>query len=522
MTLPKINPALPKPLQKAYGNFLSNRKNWIEVQENILLRILRQNANSAYGLKMDFAGISNSQQFGERIPVMEWSDMEKAMSGKRVGDPIPFLSEPISHIVPTSGTTGANKRIPYTDSFLKEYREGLLVWIADLYTRFPALNELKSFWSISPHLAKRKGEDEFPDDLFYFGEIAPWIAQTLAVGSDLTQISDFDDFMESLMTHLVCTRDLGFISVWHPSYLFNMTRLVLNKKERILHRLFDEDGKDHRAPFALEIRQESREILLSEDDPAKLFQQLWPQMQLISCWTDGQSESYVSRIAELFPSIKIQAKGLLATEGLFTLPLDQAGGPVPAFTSHFLEFLDEKDVLVPKKELETGRVYSLLLTASNGLYRYRIGDRVGIEDFYEELPVLRFVGRDQTLDLCGEKITYDFVLEKLKELFVSHQMTPSFYLFAPLSGRKLGYQLFIECSSKVPENLGKELDDMLRQNLYYDHALRAGQLQPTVIKEVDQAMMKYRNYHLSQGRLLGNLKYRNIDTGRDWEEVFNG
>lgn len=520
MTPDKINPALPAPLQKAYTRFLSNSKNWNKVQEEILLNILRRNADSEYGIQLNFAGIRDSKQFAQQVPVMEWDGMEASMRDKRVGDRSPFHSSPITHIVPTSGTIGTNKRIPYTDSFLEEYREGLLVWIADLYTRFPELTGLKSFWSVSPHLAKGKREDDFPDDLLYFGDIAPWIARTFAISSDISQISDFDAFMACMMAVLVCTRDLGFISVWHPSYLFNMAKVVVEKKQLILDHMFLEEGRSHCSGFPLKARLKTKAILLSEDDPACLFKKLWPNLQLISCWADGQAQSYISKIQALFPSVAIQAKGLLATEGIFTLPLEQAGGPVPAFTSHYLEFLDEKDKLVPKNDLELGAVYTLLLTASNGFYRYRIGDRVKIIKFYGELPVIRFVGRDQTLDLCGEKLSYAFILEKLNELFIRHKLEPDFYLFAPHSGRKLGYQLFMESSTKVPENLGKELDELLRNNLYFDHALRAGQLQATEVKEVDQAMMKYRDFHLSQGQLLGNIKYSHIATRRDWEEVF--
>ena len=53
------------------------------------------------------------------------------------------------------------------------------------------------------------------------------------------------------------------------------------------------------------------------------------------------SARFLPELRALFPGVEIQGKGLLATEGVISIPLMGRPAPVPAVTSHFLEFLDE-------------------------------------------------------------------------------------------------------------------------------------------------------------------------------------
>src|SRR5262249_11520043 len=90
---------------------------------------------------------------------------------------------------------------------------------------------------------------------------------------------------------------------------------------------------------------------------------LWPRLKLISCWTSAAAQERSQELHERFPGIAVQGKGLLATEGVVSIPLVEYGGCVPAYTSHFLEFLEDAGT-VPKlvHELEAGREYSVIIT----------------------------------------------------------------------------------------------------------------------------------------------------------------
>ena len=69
--------------------------------------------------------------------------------------------------------------------------------------------------------------------------------------------------------------------------------------------------------------------------PEKI-RQTWPRLALISCWTDAAAGQFVPEVKRMFPDVEIQPKGLLATEGFVSLPI-QAGSAL-ALRCHFFEF----------------------------------------------------------------------------------------------------------------------------------------------------------------------------------------
>ena len=93
---------------------------------------------------------------------------------------------------------------------------------------------------------------------------------------------------------------------------------------------------------------------------------LWPDLHLISCWTDGNAAPYVPALATAFPNSTVQAKGLVATEGIVSIPgRGQSGGPL-AVRSHFFEFLPQGDAqgdnTLLGHELKSGERYSVVIT----------------------------------------------------------------------------------------------------------------------------------------------------------------
>ena len=94
---------------------------------------------------------------------------------------------------------------------------------------------------------------------------------------------------------------------------------------------------------------------------------LWPRLSLLSMWTDAQAAHSVGPACHRFQGVEVQGKGLLATEGVVSLPLFGAPAPVLAVRSHFFEFLDPEHPNARPRlahELEVGRTYSVLLSTS--------------------------------------------------------------------------------------------------------------------------------------------------------------
>ena len=69
-------------------------------------------------------------------------------------------------------------------------------------------------------------------------------------------------------------------------------------------------------------KERARELAIAfEGIEEKLnFSLIWPNLSIISCWADGNSLSYAEKIAEFFPGVIVQPKGLLATEAIISFP----------------------------------------------------------------------------------------------------------------------------------------------------------------------------------------------------------
>ena len=160
----------------------------------------------------------------------------------------------------------------------------------------------------------------------------------------------------------------------------------------------------------LDLITSNLESLLSELCPARAtnlrgalaqsgevtFPTLWPALKLVSCWADKPSAQARDALLARMPGVALQAKGLLATEGVVTVPLGARRGAIAAVASHFLEFINlDSPSARPRlvHEVQEGATYSPVLTTSGGLYRYKLGDAIRCVGHTAETPHFIVEGR---------------------------------------------------------------------------------------------------------------------------------
>jgi hypothetical protein len=226
-------------------------------------------------------------------------------------------------------------------------------------------------------------------------------------------------------------------------------------------------------------------IVFQEHNPG--VKKIWPGLCLISCWKDGPSRDAALRLKSYTEGVSIQGKGLLATEGIFTIPLGKDEGFVPAFRSHYFEFKScgSEGEILGLCELEEGSEYELIITTGGGLYRYQMKDRIRVKGYWNNLPLLSFRGRSNTSDICGEKIS-----AREADLLVEHILTGlpemnscDFILSAvQLQNRRPFYAFFCFSCKKNLKDLSSGLaENFLQKNFHYQYARRLGQLGPAEI-----------------------------------------
>jgi hypothetical protein len=184
---------------------------------------------------------------------------------------------------------------------------------------------------------------------------------------------------------LLNAEDLGFLSAWCPTTLIDLVSLIEGNLEELIAALPPARATNLRGAVLA-----SDEVNIST---------LWPALVLVSCWADDASKDAAARLKALMPKASIQPKGLLATEGVVTVPIGARVGAVAAVASHFLEFIDlEAPTERPRlaHEVREDARYSPLLTTGGGLYRYQLGDRIRCVGHTGETPHFVVEGRLDT------------------------------------------------------------------------------------------------------------------------------
>ena len=209
-----------------------------------------------------------------------------------------------------------------------------------------------------------------------------------------------------------------------------------------------------------------------------------------------------------FPHATVQGKGLLATEGMVSLPLDEEGGdPVAAVGTSVLEFQNDAGRAYTCDQVTVGGEYKVLLTTSAGLYRYALGDRVRVTGFWHDAPRLHLLGRgDATSDLCGEKLTEAFVLCALRHAELMDGACP--LRLVPRTRPAPHYALLIgwNCDATRAAALAARADAALRANPQYAYARDVDQLGPIVPRSAPDLGEQLQILSLAQGQRLGDAK----------------
>jgi len=463
---------------RAYLGYRLAARNPRRAQERILFDFLRRNTNSEYGRQHRYAKIRSVAEFQDAVPIVSYDDLEPWIERIRQGEQNVLTTEPVLMMEKTSGSSGAAKYIPYTASLRHEFQNAIGAWMFDLFTCRPGLLGGGQYWSISPsgrHKEVTPGGVPvgFDDDTEYLGPLERQLVRcVLAVPGDVARIADMEENRRATLEHLLRCRHLRFVSVWNPSFL----TILLD-----------------RLPEGM--------------NPADC----WPELQVISCWTSGLATRFLPRLQSLFPRVEIQGKGLLATEGVVSIPLVGRKAPSPAWSSHFLEFADAAGRAKLLDELEVGARYQVILTTGGGLARYSLGDTVLVV----APNAIEFVGRDQVSDVCGEKLSEVFVGRILNNVLNRHHRN-GFALLAPEWADPPRYLLFLE--DQALNGMAREVEQELRTSAHYDYCRRLGQLGPVEIVPVRNGSELYLRGCEALGQKAGSVKPACLRREFGWRE----
>ena len=506
----------------AYFRYLRALQHPEQTQREMLARLLSSNGDSAYGRAHHFGQMRNYEQFRERVPIVDYEDVEPWISRIMRGEKSVLTSEHVTRLVPTGGSSGGRKLIPYTASFQRELNAAIGPWMLELCRERPAIAGGPAYWSISPSVPEMSVPSAVPigfeDDSAYLGGVARRLAEaTFAVPNALRLVGDVETSRYLTLLFLLRQRGLRLVSVWHPSFLVLMLdalcaswdELLADVKNGGCKRASGLPAKVRACISAEPMRQRASELRsLAPSD----IRAIWPQLKVVSCWGDAQSALPLAELRKRLPGISIQNKGLLATEAVVSIPF--RGRHPLAIRSHFFEFENSRGDVLLAHELCEAEEYSVIVTTGGGLWRYRLGDIVKVDGFVGSTPSIRFLGRGgSTSDLCGEKLTEIFVTRAIAAACEACSCAPSFALLAPERSAEGKWRYTLFCDGRFSESFADVLDDELRKNPHYSLCRDLGQLAPLQCSSVPGGA--YFRAGMEAGQRIGEIKPRALSSRTD-------
>jgi hypothetical protein len=226
-----------------------------------------------------------------------------------------------------------------------------------------------------------------------------------------------------------------------------------------------------------------------------LWKDLFPKLQMVSCWTHAQASISLPHLESRLGSILIQPKGLLSTEGITSIPILPELDPVLSIRSHFYEFRSlNSDKVYLAHQLVKEETYEVILTTGGGLYRYASGDFVKVTDFFHSTPCLKFVGRgNQQSDVAGEKLSEPQLIQAIQQIpqYIQKNITHLFFT-SLLDENRFGYRLFVAMhddrhSSAELAQIGVSVEKELKRNPYYAQAIKLNQLATLEVQAMKQS-----------------------------------
>lgn len=512
-----------------------------QTQAAVLQDIVFRNRSSIFGVECQFDKIRTPEDFQQNVPIANYETYADQIERIAAGEPNVLTSEPVRLLEPTSGTSRGEKLIPYTDGLRRQFQRGIATWIGDLFYHRPNVRRGRAYWSISPAFGRARTSAGgipigFDDDTAYLGS---WeqrlVERLLAVPTAIAKSPDIETFQYQTLLHLVAASDLALISVWSPTFLTTLMRLLDEWHERLTCDL--RRGSDALPPSARRA-DELRAIFATDLALPDKLALIWPRLALVSCWADATAASMMPEARSLMPNVEFQPKGLLSTEAFVTVPLFCASGAALAIRSHFFEF-EELNLSATAAvgqgqfrlahQLEDGRRYRVVVSTAGGLYRYQLYDELMVSGYLNQCPLLRFVGRsDLVSDLVGEKLNEPHVRRVLDRVLAQLQLAPVFAMLAPVAGSSPRYRLYLQPSaSQCPADAGRLatlLQTGLEENPHYRLACELGQLTTVEIQLLDRSRGSgwtiYERQRIADGQKSGNVKPTALDPWLGWANVF--
>jgi hypothetical protein len=411
-----------------------------QAQDRLLREILKTNADTEFGRRHGFGGITSFRQFQERVPISSYEDLEPYIAAEMRGQPGQLTKEPPVLFTTTSGTTGARKYIPETREGKRHKSRLTWLWMCGLYRDHPGVVGGRILSVVSPEVESHapSGVPIGAESGHAYRTMPGPVRSMYTAPYAVFAIEDYEAKYYTLL-RLAAGQDISCIATVNPSTIVLLGDRLARHTESIIR-----DVRDGSLSQDVAVPQVLRQSLRLRPDPerARRLEQAagrgdgvlrpglaWPRLAAIGCWKGGTVGAYLARFDRDFPQRPpVRDLGYYATELRGSVPLsDEGDAGVVAVATNVLEFHpadrdgapDGRDLL-PVERLEVGQRYFVYVTNASGLYRYEMNDIVEVAGHYGRTPLIRFIQKGKgVVSFTGEKLYEVQVIAAVEQALAS-------------------------------------------------------------------------------------------------------
>lgn len=412
-----------------------------EVQEELLMNLIRQAETTVFGRQYDFESIKSYKTFAERVPVLTYEELEPLIERTRQGEQSVFWNEPIKWFAKSSGTTNAkSKFIPVSESALEDcHYKGS----KDLLCMYLNNNENSEMF-LGKSLRLGGSSQIYENNNSSFGDLSAILIENMPMWAEFSStpsnkislMSEWESKLTAIINETKNENVTSFAGV--PSWM-----LVL------LNRILSETGNSN-------------------------LMELWPHLEVY--FHGGVNfEPYREQYQKIIPNNNFKYYEIYnASEGFFAIQDLNYSNDLLLMLDYgiFYEFIPmdsfgtPNQKIIPLSEVELFKNYAVVISTNSGLWRYLIGDTVR---FTSLKPFrIRVSGRTKHhINVFGEELMVENTDQAIAKTCSQLNCDVKDYTVAPIfmRGKEKGAHEWMIEFKKQPEDIKlfqKILDEMLQ------------------------------------------------------------
>lgn len=468
-----------------------------EVQEELLMSLLKTAENTVYGKQYEFNSIKNYDTFSKRIPLATYEDLEPIIEQTRRGMQNIFWPSHIKWFAKSSGTTNAkSKFIPVSSEALEHCHFKASKDLLSLYL----INNQDSQLFTGKSLRLGGSKELYEDNNTFFGDLSAILIDNMPVWAEFSSTP-------SNRVSLMGDWEVKMMAIIQETIREDVTSLagVPSWMMVLLQKILEETGKSH-------------------------IHEIWPNAEVY--FHGGVSfDPYHSQYQKLFPKQGFNYYEIYnASEGFFAIQDRNYSNELLLMLDYgiFYEFIPmetfgtDQQIALRLSDVELNKNYALVITTNSGLWRYVIGDTIR---FTSTNPYrIRVTGRTKHhINVFGEELMVENTDQALAKACQQTGLEVVDYTVAPIfmeTNTKGAHEWMIEFKNPPsnPDAFGELLDATL-QTLNSDYEAKRYNnmtLNPLVLNIARPGL--FYSWLKEQDKLGGQHKIPRLSNQRDYLE----